>query len=76
VNQQLETVIGFKKYGDVEFMNRITVADEDIKIQLSESKAEKRAAENAVAVEHSIPATSAAALPADSTDTQPINGSN
>ena len=76
VNQQLETVIGFKKYGDVEFMNRITVADEDLEMQLSQSKAEERAAKTAVAVEHTIPATSAAALPADSTDTQPINGSN
>jgi hypothetical protein len=73
---QPDTLIGFKQYGDVEFMNRITVADEDIEIQLSQSKAEEKAAGTAVAAEHTVPATSIAALPADSTDTQPINGTN
>jgi len=73
LNQQLETVIGFKKYGDVEFMNRVTIADEDLKMQLSQSKAEERAAKTAVAVEHTIPATSVGTL---AVATQPTNGSN
>ena len=59
---QPETLIGFKRYGDVEFMDRITIAEENIEIQLSQSKAEKRAAETAVAVEHTLPATGAGTL--------------
>jgi len=70
---QPDTLIGFKKYGDVEFMNRIKIADENIEIQLSQSKAEEKAAENAVAVEHSLPATSVGTL---AVATQPTNGSN
>jgi hypothetical protein len=76
LNRQPKTEVGFKKYGHVEFMNRITIADEDIEIRLSQSKAEERAAENGIAVEHSLPATMAGALAPVSTNPQPINGSN
>src|SRR5436190_252712 len=44
---QRETQIGFKKFGNLEFMDRITIADQNLEIQLSESKAEERAAKNA-----------------------------
>ena len=59
---QPETLIGFKKYGDLDFMSRITIAEENIELKLSQSKAEERAAEKAVAVEHTVPATSGGVL--------------
>jgi hypothetical protein len=73
---QTETLVGFQKYGDLEFMDRITIANENLKMQLSQSKAEKKAAENAVASEHSLPATRVGMLARGSADPQPINGSN
>ena len=71
---QPETLIGFKKYGDLEFMSRITIAEENVEIKLSQSKAEERAAENAVAVEHTVPAIGAGTLALGAAE--PINSGN
>jgi hypothetical protein len=73
---QTETLIKFTKYGDAAFMNRIIIADQGLEIQLPQSKAEKRAAENAVAAEHSLPATNVGTFAGDSADPQAILGSN
>ena len=71
---QAETLIGFKRYGDVEFMDRITIAAENVEIQLFQSKAEKRAAKNAVVVEHTVPATGAGTLALGAAE--PFNSGN
>jgi hypothetical protein len=73
---QTETLIRFTKYGDAAFMNRIIIADENLEIQLPQSKAEKRAAENAVAADLALPATSLAAVAGGPAAAQPINGTN
>jgi len=73
---QATTQIGFKKFGNLEFMDRITIAEENLEIQLSQSKAEERAAENTIASEDSLPATSVGTIAGDSADPQAINGSN
>jgi hypothetical protein len=71
-----ETLIQFKKYGNVDFLNRVSIAGDSTELQLSQSEAEKAAAQTAAAEEHALPATSGGTQPAALTVSQPTNGSN
>jgi hypothetical protein len=71
-----ETEVGFKTYGEVDFLNRISIAGENTVLVVSQSNAEEDAAITAFAEEHSIPATRGMTMPAAASNAQPINGSN
>jgi len=68
--------VSFTKYGDLEFLSRISLAGENSELVISQSEAEESAASTAAAQEHSLPATSSETQPATSTDSQPENESN
>lgn len=65
-----ETEVGFKKYGDVDFLSRISIAGENTELRVSQSKAEENAAKAVAAEEHSVAATSGGMQPAASTEMQ------
>jgi hypothetical protein len=53
-----KTEVKFKKYGDTEFLSRISIQGEDIAFRIAPTKAEKNAAKTASAEEHSLVAKS------------------
>ena len=63
--------VSFTKYGDLEFLSRISLAGQNSEFVISQSEAEENAASAAAAQEHSLPATSNGTQPAMSTDSQP-----
>ena len=71
-----ETMVGFKRYGDFDFLSHIMVRGENSHIIIQQSQSEEAAASAAVAEEHSLPATGDVTVHAASNDSQPINGSN
>ena len=64
------TEVGFKKYGDVDFLSRISIAGENTELRVSQSKTEENAAKATAAEEHSVAATSGGTQPAASTEMQ------
>jgi len=68
--------VSFTKYGNLEFLSRISQAGQNSELVISQSEAEENAASATAAQEHSLPATSSGTQPATSTDSQPENESN
>jgi len=55
--QPISPEVGFKKYGTVDFLSRITFPGDTTVLRISQAKAEERAAKTAAAEEHSVAAT-------------------
>lgn len=71
-----ETLVRFKKYGNMAFLNSISVTGDNTQLILSQSKAEKDAAITATAEVHAIPGTTGSALRSAWIGAQPANESN
>jgi hypothetical protein len=69
-----ETMVSFKRYGNVDFLSHIFVRGQYLHIQIPQSQAEESAAIVAAAEEHSLPATSGEVQPTALTESQPSNG--